>query len=426
MPGPRRPLLAAPALARPTPRRLCRPGPDAHLLAALALAGITAPACSKGRNEPAPSRPAQAARELEAGRASPPGGPPGAPAPPKAGPGRPRLTPRTSGTTQRLQAISPVDARVAWASGLGGTYALTTDGGTTWRARVVPGAEELQFRDVQGVSDKIAYLLAAGPGAASRVYKTADGGDTWKLQFQNQDPKAFYDCFAFWAPARGLVVADSIEGRLPVLLTADGETWRGPRDRPPAALPNEGAFAASGTCVATQGERRAWVATSGAERPRVLATSDGGETWAAADAPIVGGSKSSGAATIAFRDRSHGLLGGGVLEAMKAPSNNVARSNDGGKTWQLATKSPFPGPIFGLSYALDRARQAGSEGAPGGHEQLAPAVVATGPGGAAWSADEGDTWTLLEGVDNYWAVAFADEHRGWLVGTEGRILMVEF
>src|SRR3989449_250438 len=46
----------------------------------------------------------------------------------------PTLTPQQSGTTNRLQAISPVSPRVAWASGVGGTYVVTTDGGATWRA----------------------------------------------------------------------------------------------------------------------------------------------------------------------------------------------------------------------------------------------------------------------------------------------------
>src|ERR1700687_4526966 len=56
----------------------------------------------------------------------------------------PILTPQTSGTTNRLQAISPVNDRVVWASGVGGTYTLTTDGGKTWKVGVVPGAENLQ------------------------------------------------------------------------------------------------------------------------------------------------------------------------------------------------------------------------------------------------------------------------------------------
>ena len=57
---------------------------------------------------------------------------------------------------------------------------------------------------------------------------------------------------------------------------------------------------------------------------------------------------------------------------------------------------------------------------------LAAAVVATGPGGAAWSPDDGGEWVLLDGVENYWAVAFASPQAGWLVGTDGRILKLSF
>src|SRR5262249_47219922 len=66
----------------------------------------------------------------------------------------PTLTPQNSGTTNSLISISALNARVAWASGRNGTFTRTTDGGKTWHAGVVPGAEALQFRDVQAVSEK--------------------------------------------------------------------------------------------------------------------------------------------------------------------------------------------------------------------------------------------------------------------------------
>src|SRR5215470_2072213 len=97
---------------------------------------------------------------------------------------QPTLTPQNSNTTQGLIAVSPVDPRVVWASGRGGTFVLTTDGGKTWKAGVVPGAEALQFRDVQGVSDKVAYLQSIGDNTTDfRIYKTVDGGAHWTMQF---------------------------------------------------------------------------------------------------------------------------------------------------------------------------------------------------------------------------------------------------
>jgi len=43
---------------------------------------------------------------------------------------QPKLTPQQSGTTQLLISVSPVDSRVVWAGGTGGTYVVTTDGGS--------------------------------------------------------------------------------------------------------------------------------------------------------------------------------------------------------------------------------------------------------------------------------------------------------
>jgi len=52
--------------------------------------------------------------------------------------------------------------------------------------------------------------------------------------------------------------------------------------------------------------------------------------------------------------------------------------------------------------------------------------VVTGPVGSAWTSNEGDSWEALTGVSGFWAVAFANERTGWLVGTGGRILKISF
>jgi photosystem II stability/assembly factor-like uncharacterized protein len=323
----------------------------------------------------------------------------------------PTLTPQQSGTTNRLQAISPVNARVAWASGVGGTYAVTTDGGNTWRAGVVPGAEALQFRDVEGVSARVAYLMSAGTGAESRIYKTEDGGATWTLQFQNTIESAFYDCFAFWNQKHGVTFSDAVDGVFPVIRTTDGQTWQNIGARLPAAQPGEAAFAASGTCVAVQGGKRAWITTGGAARARILATTDGGDTWKAYNTPITQGTGISGGTSVAFRDPHHGILAGGDLGSTTPPTDNVAVSQDGGVTWTLATPTPFASAVYGLAYV------------PGYGQRT---VVATGPAGAAWSSDEGRTWTTLPGVSGFWAVAFAGRQAGWMVGVNGTILKLSF
>src|SRR5215472_17312554 len=202
---------------------------------------------------------------------------------------QPKLTPQNSSTTQGLIAVSPVNERVVWASGRGGTFVVTTDGGRHWRSGVAAGAEALQLRDVEGVSDRVAYVQSIGDNPTDfRIYKTTDGGATWTLQFQNQLVGAFYDCFAFWTPNRGISQSDSVNGVFPTLRTTDGTTWQDISGNMPPALPGgEGSFAASGTCVATQGGQNAWVATGASSIARILATRDGGDTWNAYDTPLV-------------------------------------------------------------------------------------------------------------------------------------------
>jgi photosystem II stability/assembly factor-like uncharacterized protein len=339
---------------------------------------------------------------------------------------QPKLTPQNSGTTQLLIAVSPVNSRVVWAAGGGGTYVVTTDGGETWKAAVVPGAENLQFRDVQGVSDKVAYLMSIGTNTADfRIYKTLDGGATWTIEFTNQTTNAFYDCFAFWTPDRGIAHSDSVNGVFPDIRTTDGTTWQSISANMPPALPGEASFAASGTCVATQGERNAWIATGGSKIARILATRDGGDTWNAYDTPLVS-SSTAGAITVAFRDPRNGIVGGGDLAANN--SADMATSNDGGKTWQLTNKPPVKGAIFCLSYVHGHGdiKQGDGHG-----DHMVVITAETEPkftsGSAAWTPDEGRTWFKLpKEVSGYWAVAFASPKAGWFVGNGGKILKISF
>ena len=338
----------------------------------------------------------------------------------------PTLTPQNSETTQLLIAVSPVNSRIVWASGTGGTYVVTTDGGKTWKAAVVPGAEALQFRAVHGVSDKIAYLMSIGDNTTDfRIYKTTDGGKNWTIEFTNQLVGAFYDCFGFWTPRRAIAHSDSVSGVFPELRTENGRTWQSIADNMPPVLPGEASFAASNTCVATEGEDNAWVAT-GAQSiaARVLATRDGGNTWNAYDTPLVT-SPSAGAISVAFRDAWHGIVGGGDLASNS--SSDAATSDDGGQTWTLTNTPPVQGSIFCLSYVNGKHRNDEGED----DEKFERTVVITAEtapnfdsGSAAWTPDEGHTWHALPNVSGYWAVGFANPHAGWFVGNNGQILKI--
>jgi photosystem II stability/assembly factor-like uncharacterized protein len=323
----------------------------------------------------------------------------------------PVWTDQPSGVTARLRGVSAVSDRVAWASGSAGTVLRTGDGGKTWQPMDIPGAEKLDFRDIDAVGDQIAYVLSIGSGESSRIYKTIDGGRTWALQFTNADPKAFFDAMAFWDADRGIAFSDSVEGQLVILRTGDGgASWsRVAAAGLPPALENEGAFAASGTNVAVHGRDHVWIGTGAAAVARVLRSVDGGRTWVASATPLAAG-PSSGIFSIAFRDAEHGIVVGGDYRKENEAIDNAAITNDGGRTWTRVTGlSGFRSVVAYL---------------PGAST---PTLIAVGPQGADQSTDDGRTWTPLTGSSGLHTFAFAARGRaGWGAGEKGRIMRLAY
>jgi photosystem II stability/assembly factor-like uncharacterized protein len=247
-----------------------------------------------------------------------------------------------SHTTENLRGVSAVSASVVWASGTHGTYLRTLDGGLSWTPAQVPGAEALDFRDVEAFSADEADLLAIGPGDQSRIYKTTDGGKHWALEFTNPEPKGFFDCMAFWDRTHGIAVGDPVDGKFELIATEDGIHWQPlmPASLPPA-IEGEGAFAASGTCITVQGKSNVWFATGG-KIARVFHSGDRGKTWSVVATPISQGTDSSGIFTIRFVDDKHGLIAGGDYKHPEQEGPNLAYTEDGGATWKLSPISHQP------------------------------------------------------------------------------------
>jgi photosystem II stability/assembly factor-like uncharacterized protein len=319
----------------------------------------------------------------------------------------PRWTIQTSGVTARLRGVSAASERVAWASGSGSTVLRTIDGGLTWQKLTVT-SETLDFRDVDAIDAQTAYILSAGNGPASRIYKTTDAGKTWAMQFKSDDAKVFLDAMSFWDADRGIVFGDSVNGQLYIMTTVDGgRVWsRVPVANLPPALENEGAFAASGTNIALFGKSDAWIGTGGASKSRVLRTSDGGRSWQVADTPFASG-QSAGIFSITFRDAKHGVIAGGDYRKEPEAVDNLAVTNDGGITWTLA--KGLSGFRSVVAYV------------PG-----TKTLVALGPSGGDYSTDDGRTWTTITGP-GFDTLSFVSRKSiGWGTGANGAIGRLEF
>jgi photosystem II stability/assembly factor-like uncharacterized protein len=251
-------------------------------------------------------------------------------------------------------------------------------------------------------------VLSIGNGEQSRIYKTTDAGATWREQFVNHDAKAFFDAMAFWDEAHGIAFSDSADNQFNILTTNDaGGTWtRIPPDRLPAALPNEGAFAASGTNVYVGARNHVWIGTGAATQARVLRSADGGKTWAIAPTPLAAG-PSAGIFSIAFRDEMHGIVVGGDYRKESEAVDNAAITTDGGVTW-TAVKG-LSGFRSVVAYAPGRPRT----------------IIAVGPSGADFSTDDGEHWAPIEGP-GFHTFSFSRSGKvGWGAGEKGAIGLLD-
>jgi photosystem II stability/assembly factor-like uncharacterized protein len=325
-------------------------------------------------------------------------------------PGHPSWRQTAIDPDQGFRGLDAVDRRTAWVTGGSATDGgpgrvfRTTDGGRTWKDVSPPDTAGLLFRDVEARSARVAVILAIGPGDASRIYRTSDGGRTWDTAFVNDDPAAFYDCLAFYPGGRrGLALSDPVDGRFRILSTRDsGRSWSVlPSDGMPDAS-TEAGFAASGDCLVTTG-RTAYFG-SGGGASRIFRSDDFGLTWTATDSTIPAGD-AAGVFALTFRTPWQGIAVGGDFSDPADGVDAVATTHDG-RTWRSA--GDLTHLAEDVAYLPGRRRS----------------LIATGESGdvrgTSISDDGGRTWTHVS-TDGYHALDCTYDGSCWAAGADGRV-----
>jgi photosystem II stability/assembly factor-like uncharacterized protein len=317
---------------------------------------------------------------------------------------------QTSGLDSNLRGVSAAfapDAKgapvpVVWASGSNGVILRSFDAGNTWQRLPVAGADALDFRGIIAFNATTAYVMSSGEGEKSRIYKTSDGGETWTLQYTDKRKEFFLDSIACLSDKRCFALSDPLDGKFLLLVTEDGQHWKAlPGDRMPAALPGEGAFAASNTCLLLSGEEIFF--GTGGPAARVFHSSDKGRTWTVTETPLAHGNASSGIFSITRTDENEVVVVGGDYQDPKNASAVAAYSLDAGKTWQVSLRQPggYRSAVACLGHAL---------------------CVVVGPNGEDVSAGKvsAATWKPADSL-NLNAVAILNSRHGWAVGPQGTV-----
>jgi photosystem II stability/assembly factor-like uncharacterized protein len=294
---------------------------------------------------------------------------------------------------------TPEGKYVVWVSGSKGIILRSLDEGRSWEQIKVNDGPDLDFRDIEAFGANTAYVMSSGVGEKSRISKTVDAGKSWVLQYTDKRSGFFLDSLACDSKTHCFALSDPVDGKFLLLRTTDGQHWKElPRDRMPAALPTEGAFAASGTSIALC--RNDIYFGTGGPAARVFHSTDRGNSWTVAETPIASGKATSGLFSIACHGRSLVAVGGDYREP--AGANKVAvYSTDAGASWHLAEQQPggYRSAVVFLS---------------GGR------FIAVGTSGSDVSDDAGVHWRRVDTL-NLNAFSFRGG-RSCAVGPEGTVL----
>ncbi len=262
-----------------------------------------------------------------------------------------------------------------WVTGSENSVFVSQDSGNTWQDKSVTTKIKTDFRDIELFDSKTAIVMGIASGKQSKLYKTIDGGNNWHLLYQNTDKKGFFDSIAFWDKKNGLLLGDPIDGYYVIKKTADGgKTWRRISQKSlPKILPNESAFAASGSSVIVGDNGRAWFATGGFSAS-VYSSNDYGETWQRNTVPIYQATQTAGSYSLALNHLYQPFVMGGDYLQRDSNYANMATLIKG--KWQSVDSGNR-----GLRTAMSCQEQV---------------CIATGKTSTDISFDAGDSWQVFD------------------------------
>jgi len=237
----------------------------------------------------------------------------------------------------------------------------------------------------------------------SLILKTVDGGLNWSLKYQKEDKSYFLDAMDFADNKNGYILGDPIKGKFLLLSTHDaGNTWTEVDDSP-SALPNEAAFAASGTCI--RADKNITIVTGGSIS-RMLYADTKTMHWSNKQLPLTNGSPSRGAFSFATNKSSTIVVGGNYSKDTQRDSVAYLLSGKG-----VEGSFPNPGPA-GYQSCVEHLK--------------GNVFVSTGTSGSNITNDNGNTWRKFD--SNSYNVCRKAKHGNLvlLAGNKGKIGIFKF
>ncbi|TDQ17309.1 photosynthesis system II assembly factor YCF48-like protein [Algoriphagus boseongensis] len=300
-----------------------------------------------------------------------------------------------------LRGLSPVSDQICWASGSGGTWLKTVDGGKTWESGIVDNLDSLDFRSIHAFDEKKAIVASAGQPAV--IYLTEDGGKSWNKVHQ-EGSEAFFDAVTFMDKKKGFVLGDPVEGKWMVLYTENGgNSWK---SFPvlPEPIVGEAAFAASSSSMVVNSKELSFA--TGGTVSRLHIYNFRNNTWSIQElTEMTQGQPAKGVFAMAEMEGKKVLVGGDYTLLEDREGNSVIIGDFEEITPEIR---PF-GYRSGIAYSKKKAF-----------------LVAVGPSGSDFSSDFGKTWTKFSSIGFHAVKTSTDRKSIWASGSGGRIARLNY
>lgn len=217
-----------------------------------------------------------------------------------------------------------LDESRGWALGANGKILQTINGGQEWRANQIPTTDEVF--SLATVDEKTLWVI----GRKGTAYETTDSGRSWRsrgeeltrLLQQWNNSEVTFRAVKFVNTSVGFIAADAVSrdanfnAQAVIFKTIDrGKTWTA------SIVPN----ALGIRSAEFRSDREAWVIPGNRANTTVRHTADGGRHWSLLRLPF-----NSDPSRLLFVDSKHGWL---LNSSDTLDSDQIFRTNDGGKSW---------------------------------------------------------------------------------------------
>lgn len=307
-------------------------------------------------------------------------------------------------TTASFRALKSYQ-RDIWISGTKGTYIHSKDEGITWEVKQVPGAENLDFRDLVILNNKEIILMSAGPSekGAAKLYKTKDGGKTWEIILNIKEPTYFFDAITWDHKKRiGYLLSDPIDQKFVLFKLKDNGTKIELVNliNFPTLLPREAAFAASGSSLLWM-NKKLNIISGGGHHARIFQSLNHTlESWKVTNSTIPADT-TIGFFTIAAKNKNHFWAAGGNYLQITSSEIPILESKNAGESW-APIKTQIP-----KNYYVEKVIWS------------SPYWITTGPSGSYAFHPKLSQWKKLS--ESHYHNIIATKHKIIGVGAKGQI-----